>query len=167
MHVVPSLSVGVKMRNLFLCLGLGLLASISVSISGAETPQKVDKRIAQRARLNDEVLRLSQPLKCSSDADCASLPMGSKPCGGPWKYVLYSKKNSKVPALKKKLSEYNKLDQKINEAQQVMSDCSMALEPNLKCEKSMCVDTANANSENAKAGFENVGTAPPKKEPAK
>lgn len=124
------------MRNLFLVFGLGLLASVSF----AEGPQKIDKNVARRARLNDEILRLSQPLKCSTDADCASLPMGSKPCGGPWKYVLYSKKNSKVPALKKKLDEYNKLDQKLNQAQQGISDCMVTMEPLAKCEKSMCID---------------------------
>jgi hypothetical protein len=151
------------MRNLFLCLSLVVSFGFSLPAAKAEGPQKIDKNIAQRARLNDEVLRLSQPLKCSADSDCASLPMGSKPCGGPWKYVLYSKKNAKVPALKKKLTDYNKLDQKINEATEVMSDCSVALEPVAKCVKSVCTDTANANAENAKAGFENVGVPPTSK----
>ncbi len=144
------------MRNLFLILSLGLMASSAF----AEGPAKVDKTIAKRARLNDEVLRLSQPLKCSSDADCAALPMGSKPCGGPWKYVLYSKKNAKVAKLQKKLDEYNTLDQKVNAANQMVSDCMMTMEPVLKCSNSMCIDTASVNADNVKAGFENVGQPP-------
>jgi len=149
------------MRNLKQALFIvvsGLL--IGPAAYSADAPQKLDKRIAQRARLNDEVLRLSQPLTCKADSDCASLAMGSKPCGGPWKFVLYSKRNSKIPALKKKLDEYNKLDQKINESQQVMSDCSVAIEPILKCEKSMCIDTASANAGNAREGLEKIAPAP-------
>jgi hypothetical protein len=128
------------MRNLFLGLSLGLAFWISIPAFANDGPAKVDKTIAQRARLNDEVLRLSQPLTCSSDSDCASLAMGSKPCGGPWKYVIYSKKNSKVPALKKKLGDYNKLDQHVNQSQNTMSDCSMLIEPNLACVKSICIE---------------------------
>jgi hypothetical protein len=145
-----------------------LIGSLAVFIftplrSEARTESKL---VGQRTRLNDDVLRLSQPAKCKVDSDCAALPMGIKPCGGPWKYILYSKKNAKLSKLKKRLDEYNKLDQQINETQQTMSDCSVTMKPELKCTNSMCVDSKNTNAPNAGAGLgkmspESSAHAPP------
>ena len=129
----------------------GFLPDIANAEAKAPSTEKL---IGQRTRLNDDVLRLSQPAKCKVDGDCAVLPMGVKPCGGPWKYVLYAKKNSKLAKLKARLADYNKLDQQINESQQTMSDCSMTVQPQLKCEHSMCIDSQNANAANAATGFE-------------
>ena len=140
-----------------------LLVTLSSGLTLARAEgqaQKPDHLINERARLNDEVLRLSQPLTCKADTDCASLAMGSKPCGGPWKFVLYSKKNTKLSSLKKKLADYNKLDQKVNESQQLMSDCSVTLEPEPKCVNKMCVDAANVSASNTApntaAGFKDI-----------
>lgn len=102
----------------------------------------VEEMTERREVLNEEVMELTRPLTCKSNKDCATLEMGTKPCGGPWKYVLFSKKNKKVSALKKKITDYNKIDQKINEATQVMSDCMMMLPPEPKCLNKVCTDTA-------------------------
>ena len=156
------------MRNLIVPVLVSLLKITFVSMpsnaaESLKTPPSTEKLVGERERLNAEVMRLSQPLKCKADTDCSSLPMGAKPCGGPWKYVLYSSKNSKVPALKKKLDEYNKLDQQINEKQQVMSDCSVSLEPEPKCVKNQCMDAANANAPNAKEGLDKIAPVTGKK----
>jgi hypothetical protein len=124
-------------------------------------PVKIDKSVNTRARLNDDVLRLSQPLKCKADGDCVSIALGVKPCGGPWKYILYSKKNPKVPLLKKKVAEYNQVDQKINESQQMMSDCSKTLEPIPKCANSMCIDGQDVSGASAPDDLEKITPAPP------
>ncbi len=148
-------------------LGIGSLTVLVLSghpdfaFGETKTPAS-EKLVGDRTRLNDDVLRLSQPAKCRVGSDCAALPMGSKPCGGPWKYVLYSKNNRKLAKLKQRLTEYNKLDQRINESQQTMSDCSMTMQPDLKCINSMCVDSKNTNAPNAGAGLQKMSPAPSK-----
>lgn len=37
--------------------------------------------------------------QCSTDADCRTLPIGARPCGGPEAYLPYSTKGTDVPAL--------------------------------------------------------------------
>ncbi len=98
--------------------------------------------LAKRTKLSGDIAKLALPLKCSNDHDCAFLEMGTKPCGGPWKYILYSKKNAKIPALKKKIAEYGKLDQSYNKVSGMMSDCSMTLPPEPKCVAKVCEDSA-------------------------
>lgn len=150
-----------RLLTLGLLLVLASLRPVSATAATAETKAPaMAKLVGQRTRLNDAILRLSQPAKCKVDSDCASAPMGVKPCGGPWKYVLYSKTNSKIAKLKTKLADYNKLDQQLNESQQSMSDCSVTLQPNLKCEHFTCIDLSNANAANASAGLEKITPAP-------
>lgn len=132
---------------------ISLLAFSLALGSLAHAAGDLAKLTSKREALNNDVMRLVQPLKCSADTDCAALEMGVKPCGGPWKYVIYSKKNSKVATLKKKLADYNALDQKINEQQQTMSDCMVSVKPSPKCVNKMCIDSANANAAGAAQGL--------------
>ena len=71
---------------------------------------------------------------CSEHEDCQILGFGSKPCGGPWEYLIYSteidtaKLNDLVKAHNSKEGEYN-------EKYQIASDCSLAILPDsIKCE---------------------------------
>lgn len=118
-----------------------LTGSPSRSVA-AEKTVSLEKMIERRSEMSDEITALAKPLTCKTDSDCATIEMGTKPCGGPWKYLLYSKKNPKASALKKKISDYNQLDTKINEAQQTMSDCMVMMKPEPKCVNSVCENTA-------------------------
>ena len=132
------------MRNRYwVTLALPIFCLLATGTSKTLTVEEMTER---RSTLNDEVMALTQPLTCKSNYNCATIEMGTKPCGGPWKHILYSKTNSKNSALKKKITEYNKLDQKINEATQVMSDCAMMLPPEPKCVNRLCVDTTARNA---------------------
>ena len=135
-----------RISTLLLSLALSLVCSIAMGAakhSAKESkPVSVDDMIERRTVMSDEITDLTKPLTCSLDRDCAVVEMGVKPCGGPWKHLIYSRKNKKASTLKRKIADYNKLDGKINEAQQLMSDCSMTMPPQPKCQKHVCIDTA-------------------------
>jgi len=82
--------------------------------------------------------------KCTSAADWAFSPIGSKACGGPVSYIAYPKKNE--AAILPKIEEYTEKMSQFNKKYSIVSDCMMAAEPtSIKCDngKAVLVYTGN------------------------
>jgi hypothetical protein len=75
---------------------------------------------------------------CNGADDCASIAWGSKPCGGPWGYLVYAPSNVDVPQLEQLVSEYNQLQAEVNQLTGAASDCSVEVEPELECVENRC-----------------------------
>jgi len=76
---------------------------------------------------------------CSESGECRILAYGSKACGGPQGYLLFSS-NLDVEALTRMVEDYNKAEDDYNKKYNVISDCMLALPPNkLACENGKCV----------------------------
>lgn len=89
-----------------------------------ETAKAIDKEVGEaRAK------HISQ---------CDILPIGAKPCGGPWGYLVYSGQNSSESTLKKLIERYDKLDKIRNTEEDRFSTCEMAAEPTLTIENGSC-----------------------------
>lgn len=73
--------------------------------------------------------------KCSQTGECNYIAVGSKACGGPMGYIVYST-NIDVEALKKMVDKYTADQKTYNIQNNVISDCSLANPP----EKIGCVD---------------------------
>ena len=71
-------------------------------------------------------------------SQCAILPIGAKPCGGPWGYLVYSKKESNESRLKKLIERYDKLDEIRNIEEGRVSTCDVAQPPDLIIENGSC-----------------------------
>lgn len=69
---------------------------------------------------------------------CNILPIGEKPCGGPWGYLVYSKEVSDTSKLKNLVERYNQLDNIRNKEEELISPCDMAQAPNLILENGSC-----------------------------
>lgn len=69
---------------------------------------------------------------------CDMLPIGDKPCGGPWGYLVYSKQAIDESRLKDLAERYNELDKIRNEEEELISPCDMAQPPKLTLEKGLC-----------------------------
>lgn len=76
---------------------------------------------------------------CLSDADCAALAIGAKPCGGPWEYWAYSKVSSDEATLFEVAGDLKRVERAYNEAKGIGSDCAFVEEPNVVCEATACV----------------------------
>jgi hypothetical protein len=69
---------------------------------------------------------------------CKLIPFGSKPCGGPWGYLVYSTLKTDESRLKQLVSNFNQLQKKINEEGKILSDCALAPEPKLELAGKLC-----------------------------
>jgi hypothetical protein len=69
---------------------------------------------------------------------CKSIGFGTKACGGPLSYLIYSTSSTNEPVLVQKVEEYNALNKKWNEATNAVSDCLLITPPNLDCSQNQC-----------------------------
>ena len=88
--------------------------------------------------MNDQITYLSQNIWCESPADCEALAVGDKPCGGPGKYIVSSKKNSNATELKDVIQRYTDLDRKLNASNGSAGTCDIILEPTVDCIENTC-----------------------------
>ena len=96
--------------------------------------------LARLAALKTEVLLLVGEADCSEIGACRSLPLGAKPCGGPWEYLIYSTTNSDTLRIKEKVEEYNEWNRVLNSRYGYVSDCGIVEEPQLLCLNGKCVN---------------------------
>lgn len=122
------------------------LITLFIIISGCKSNQPVSNNNVERSRdlerleiMKNEILEMVK-IKCKGDSDCKFVPFGSKPCGGPWEFLIYSASSSDENLLLQIVEEYNELEEKINKKHNRISDCSTPAKPELKCESSQCTE---------------------------
>lgn len=71
-------------------------------------------------------------------AQCKVIPFGSKPCGGPARYLVYSTAKTDESRLKQLVNEFNQLAKKINQEGNIISDCRFVTEPEVKLADGVC-----------------------------
>jgi len=76
---------------------------------------------------------------CSSPAVCRTLALGSKPCGGPRQYLVYSLAVTDSARLAADAARYNQAEAQRNREKGLVSDCSMLLQPQVSCVSRRCV----------------------------
>lgn len=92
------------------------------------------------AEMRDVIELMVENPVCSDSADCAYIGLGSKPCGGPWRYIIYSKATVNEEALEQRVAEYNEFERIINRRYGLISDCSIPNLPRIGCLDGVCVD---------------------------
>lgn len=79
---------------------------------------------------------------CAVDSECATIAYGSKACGGPATYLVYSTPSLVgVPQveLNRYVRQYNSLTAQYNLENDVISTCDVVLEPTIGCVNNQCV----------------------------
>ena len=77
--------------------------------------------------------------ECQDSTQCLSIGLGSKPCGGPWAYVIYSAATVDTSVLLAKVSAYNEFNHELNVRYSWGSDCMFVSKPNPGCRDGRCV----------------------------
>ena len=67
------------------------------------------------------------------------MAFGSKPCGGPWSYIIYCADAVDEDALHASVSEHAELEHQYNMDNEIASDCSEATEPAVELVDGVCV----------------------------
>ncbi|RXJ52257.1 hypothetical protein [Gelidibacter gilvus] len=89
--------------------------------------------------IRTKIETLVETSECNKDLECHFLAFGSKPCGGPWSYLVYSTAIDTLE-LRSLVDAYNKMEQEYNVACQQYSDCMFVSPPlRLECENNKCI----------------------------
>ncbi|MFD0990643.1 hypothetical protein ACFQ1R_11085 [Mariniflexile jejuense] len=76
---------------------------------------------------------------CNENTTCKYIALGSKPCGGPWSYLVYST-SINVEKLENMVETYNKKESDFNKKWGAISDCMFVTPPtSIKCENNTCI----------------------------
>ncbi len=93
----------------------------------------------QLAELRREIDALIGDAAGASIEDCRYSGLGSKPCGGPWEFIVYSASSTDTTALAERLTAYNAFEAEMNELYGYASDCSLPNAPVLTYGDGRCV----------------------------
>lgn len=83
---------------------------------------------------------------CSSDAQCRTLAIGHKACGGPQQWWAWSTANGQADRLQAWAGELARLQQQRQEASGMASNCQYIGDPGAVCQAQRCVLRTNANA---------------------
>lgn len=86
------------------------------------------------------VYNLTQDLSCTDSSVCLSIGIGSKPCGGPWRYLVYSAATVDPEKLNAAVADLDAYEAGYNQQEGLISDCSFPPLANPSCVNSNCVD---------------------------
>lgn len=117
------------MKLLPTSLSLLLLAALT-ACTAAPPPQT--------ARLQAELTAEIGDATCDNDAQCRTVAVGHKACGGPASYRAWSTQRSreaKVSDLARRVSEAEKAE---TERNGMMSNCAVVVDPGAYCKASRC-----------------------------
>ena len=113
-----------------------LLFTIFLGCSSDEGVELREARLIDK--LASEIYEMVTNAECTEDAGCDYIAFGSKPCGGPWGYLVYSTAVD-VQLLKYKVGLYNQLQREQNRRSGAVSDCAIESPPSaLICEDGIC-----------------------------
>lgn len=116
-------------------LFVGIFASCEQLANEAEvTRAQLDQQL-------DEINSFIASANCSTGDECRFIAYGSKACGGPQGYLLYST-GIDEEKLKSMVARYTAAEDEYNKANGITSDCSIPNPPSkMGCEDGKCIKT--------------------------
>lgn len=106
----------------------------SVSLVQKDEKPKLSVNGQEILDLKNEIETLISNSPCENPIEWRMSPMGSKPCGGPERYIAYPIKEEEK--ILKKIDAYTHMQETYNKENNSMSDCAMVLPPT----KILCVE---------------------------
>jgi hypothetical protein len=123
---------------------LGALLALGVLVAGCTSwPEGGDCDAAGYERdlqsLRGEIDREIGEAEATDEAACRTLPLGAKPCGGPWTYLVYSAEASNSDRLDALAADYDRIDSARNRACGLASTCEVTAAPTPVLADGRCV----------------------------
>lgn len=89
--------------------------------------------------LKTEIETIANSSVCSESTECQYIAFGSKPCGGPWSYIIYSS-SIDTNTLETLVTSYNEKEHDFNIKYGIVSTCDFVSPPSsVECENNICV----------------------------
>jgi hypothetical protein len=114
-----------------------ILSLLLASACAGSAPQQAPGRAGPAATLA-EIRALVGEAACTADADCHSLPLGAKPCGGPESWLAWSSAHTPAVQLQALAERYRAERQAEARASGLMSDCRFVADPGAACRAGTC-----------------------------
>lgn len=115
---------------------IAILAVVFSCSTNSETTQEEDLEVL--TNLKNEIKLLVVENSCAENSNCDFIAFGSKPCGGPWSYLVYSTAID-VELLNEKVTTYNEMEAEYNIKWGVVSDCMFVSPPtSVECVDGKC-----------------------------
>jgi len=90
------------------------------------------------ASLEQRIMEMIGVPRCTDVSECAAIAFGSKSCGGPRTYLVYSRTVTDSEELRDAVEMYNKLEAEFNNEHGIVSDCEYVSAPGLACTDGVC-----------------------------
>jgi len=125
------------MKTFLITLKTVVLFSLITGCStNSNTTQQEDLTVLNN--LKNDIEQLIATGTCSENTTCDYIAFGSKACGGPKSFLVYST-SIDVDLLKEKVATYNDLENNYNIKWSIVSDCSVPSPPtNIECVDGKC-----------------------------
>jgi len=120
-----------ELRAALLRLSLAVLLTMVGALARADAPPA-------SVPLREAIERAIGTPACRTDADCASLGLGERACGGPERYLPYAPAQVKDPARLRALVREHAAARRREQAGRV-SHCAMQIDPGARCQAARCV----------------------------
>lgn len=116
-----------------------LLFTLTSLLTNAFAVEGIERdRAAIKALVASVQLLAKSDLSCTSGSDCVALAVGSRACGGPSSFVVTSKDNANLAELETLTHATTEKEYAFNHKYRIVSICSVAMPPELACEKKLC-----------------------------
>jgi hypothetical protein len=103
---------------------------------GGESDEQSDK---ERLKwMYDEIVKYIGTPHCSGEDDCRYIGVGSKPCGGPWHYLVYSASTVDEEFLRSLVAAHAAFEDYMNMKYGYNSTCDVPSPPILECHEGTC-----------------------------
>jgi len=119
-------------------ISLIFIVAVGCSLEGTTEEQQQELDLKVLSDLGNEITVLIESSVCIDETECAFIAFGTKPCGGPWDYLVYSN-SIDTDELIEKVERFNQLQNTYNLKYNITSDCSVVSPPDaLICEDNKC-----------------------------
>ena len=120
-------------------LKLFLLSILLQSFQCTDTTDSSDNiTTVQLETKKQEIQNYINSFNCSESVGCGFIAFGSKPCGGPRTYLLFSN-SVNLTKLQEMVKTYNEMDELHNIQTNAVSDCMYQMPPTeVKCVNGVC-----------------------------
>lgn len=109
-----------------------------VPVPVAATKAPPDSNLAAPGEMLTRIRTLVGSPTCSSDAQCHTIPLGAKSCGGPEGYVAWSSAKTQEAELRALGDSYKEQQRAANAASGMMSTCNFVPDPGAICKTGIC-----------------------------
>jgi hypothetical protein len=114
-----------------------VVVGVVIACGGSESAtEDIEASLLELAAQIDQIIGEAT---CDLTNQCRVIPVGSKPCGGPWSYRAYSTVDTDVSALETTVTRFSSLQAELNQRTGADSDCMLVTEPAVRCVSGRCV----------------------------